>query len=175
MTLGFYEKFPVHIHLVESFGSTLTIKQLQQKLIQVFYEINRRDFAFEEVASPTIPGSKVIFEFGFADSEGFSFIDKEEAKKTQYLLAKEQVHTIDFFCGIRYYKSKSNGEKKNTLKFDYYLLRTLYNQGAIEFQVHHERGPRYISPEEIVLFIFNKINDTSTRKILKKSSSKLEK
>jgi len=172
LTLGFYEKFPVHIHLVERFSSILTIKQLQQRLIQVFYEINGKEFTFEEIANPTIPGGKVFFEFGFADSEGFSFIDEEEAKKVQYLLAKEQVHSVDFFCGIRYYKS--NLGKKSNLKFDYYLLRTAYNQGTIEFQVHHERGPRYISPEELILFIFNKINEISNRKVLKKSNTRLE-
>ncbi len=75
---------------------------------------------------------------------------------------------MDFFCAIRYYKG--NAEKKTALKFDYYLLRTVYSRDAFEIQVFHERGPRYISPEDLALFIFNKTNEAAKRKVLKKSN-----
>ena len=172
MTFGFYENFPSHIHKVESFTSSFSNSQLQQKIIQIFYEINRKEFTFEEVSNPTIPESKVIFEFGLADAEGFSFIEDEEAKKAFNLLTKEHLHTIDFFCAIRYYKG--NKKKKTALKFDYYLLRTIYNRGNIEIQVHHERGPRYVSPEDLTQFIFKQINEGSTKKILRKQTQDLE-
>lgn len=170
MTLGFYENFPTNIHRVDSFNSTLSIKQLQQKLIQVFFEINRKEFSFEEVANPTVPQGRVIFEFGLAESEGFNYIDEEEAKKALNFLAKERLHSMDFFCSIRYYKG--NGEKKTPLKFDYYMLRTIFSKDTFEVQVFHERGPRYISPEELTAFIFTKINESSNRnrKILKKAN-----
>ena len=168
MTLGFYENFPSNIHMVESFNSTLSSKQLQQKLIQVFYDVNRKEFSFEEVANPTIPECKLIFELGLAEAESFNYIDEEELGKALNLLAKERLHTMDFFCAIRYYKG--NAEKKTALKFDYYLLRTVYSRDAFEIQVFHERGPRYISPEDLALFIFNKINEAAKRKVLKKSN-----
>ena len=168
MTLGFYENFPSNIHMVESFNSTLSSKQLQQKLIQVFYDVNRKEFSFEEVANPTIPECKVIFDFGLADAESFNYMDEEEVKKALNLLAKEHLHTMDFFCAIRYYKG--NAEKKTALKFDYYLLRTIFSKDAFEIQVFHERGPRYISPEDLALFIFNKTNEAAKRKVLKKSN-----
>ena len=169
MTLGFYENFPLNIHMVESFNSTLSSKQLQQRLIQVLYEINRKEFSFEEAANPTIPECKLIFEFGLADAEGFNYIDEEEVKKVRNLLGKENLRTMDFFCAIRYYK----GEKKSALKFDYYLLRTVYNRDILEIQVFHKKGPRYISPEDLTLFIFNKTNEASNRKILKKQTSSI--
>jgi hypothetical protein len=168
VTLGFYENFPSNIHMVESFNSTLSSKQLQQKLIQVFYDVNRKEFSFEEVANPTIPECKVIFDFGLADAESFNYMDEEETGKALNLLAKEHLHTMDFFCAIRYYKG--NAEKRTALKFDYYLLRTVYSRGAFEIQVFHERGPRYISPEDLALFIFNKINEAAKRKVLKKAN-----
>jgi hypothetical protein len=107
----------------------------------------------------------VIFEFGLADSGGFNFIDEAEVKKALGLLAKQQIQSLDFFCAIRYYKGK--GAKKTALKFDYYMIRTIFNKGTLEVQVFHERGPRYISPEEISSFIFLKINESATKKILK--------
>jgi hypothetical protein len=169
VTLGFYENFPSNIHMVKSFNSTLSSKQLQQKLIQVFYELNRKEVSFEEVANPTIPECKLIFELGLADAESFNYIDEEELGKALNLLAKERLHTMDFFCAIRYYKG--NAEKKTALKFDYYLLRTVYNRDVFEIQVFHQRGPRYISPEDLTLLIFNKINEAAKRKVLKKANS----
>jgi hypothetical protein len=168
VTLGFYENFPSNIHMVESFNSTLSSKQLQQKLIQVFYDVNRKEFSFEEVANPTIPECKLIFELGLAEAKSFNYIDEEELGRTLNLLEKERLHTMDFFCAIRYYKG--NAEKKTALKFDYYLLRTIFSKDAFEIQVFHERGPRYISPEDLALFIFNKINEAAKRKVLKKSN-----
>ncbi|MGD0450805.1 MAG: hypothetical protein ABSA79_07115 [Candidatus Bathyarchaeia archaeon] len=166
MTLGFYENFPLRIHWIEKFTSNLPARQLQQKLIQIFYEINKKELSFEEVTNPTIPDCKVIFEFGLADSECFSYIDNEEEKEAIDLIGKELLHTIDFFCGIRYYKGKT--EKKVPLKFDYYLLRTIYDKGTFEVNIHHERGPRYISPQDLTQLIFKEINENSTKKVLKK-------
>ncbi len=169
MTLGFYEKFPSSIHRIDSFISTLSTRQLQQKLIQVFHKVNNNEFTFEEVANPTVPQGTIIFEFGIAESGDFNFIDDEELKKTMKSLTKELLRTMDFFCSIRYYKY--TGEKRSPLKFDYYILRTVFGKGIFEVQVFHERGPRYISPEELTTFIYNKINETSSsknKKVLKK-------
>ena len=167
--MGFYENFPTTVHRIDSFNSTISSKQLQLKLIQVFFESNRKEFSFEEVTNPTVPNGKVIFEIGLAESEGFNYIDREELKKTLKFLAKERLQAMDFFCSIRYYKGI--GEKKTPLKFDYYLLRTIFSRDNFEVHVFHERGPRYISPEEVTEFIFNKINESSNKrkKILKKT------
>lgn len=169
MPFGFYEDFPSHIHRVESFASGCSNLQLQQKLIQCLYEINRKEFSFEEVANPTIPGCKLIFEFGLAGDEGFNYIDKEEAKKVLSLLMGAHLHIMDFFCGVRYYKSKE--DKKTALRFDYYLLRTIFNQGKVEIQVHHERGPRYVSPEDLIMFILKEMNQGTDKKVLRKTKS----
>ena len=119
--------------MIQRFNSALPSRQLQRRLIQAFYEINRKEFSFEEAANPTIPECKIIFEFGLADAENFNYIDEAEVKKAVKLLAKEQLNTIDFFCAIRYYKGKP--EKKRALKFDYYLIRTLYSRDIFEIQI----------------------------------------
>jgi len=154
--------------MYQSFNSTVASEQLQRRLIQAFYEINRREFSFEEAATPTIPDCKIIFEFGLADAESFNYIDEEEVKKALNLLAKEHLGTMDFFCAIRYYKCKT--EKKSALKFDYYLVRTMYSRDIFEIQVHHKKGLRYLSPEDLTLFIFDKINEASKKKVLKKAT-----
>jgi hypothetical protein len=155
---------------MDSFTVSISSKQLQQKLLKVFHDLNCKEFSFEEVTNPTVPKGRVIFEFGLAESEGFNFIDGEELKKAASVLAKERLSSMDFFCSIRYYKG--TGENRTALKFDYYMFRTIFSKNMFEVQVFHERGPRYISPEELTTVIFTKVNESSSgnRKILKKGT-----
>ena len=164
--LGFYENFPANIHRIERFASFLSSKRLQQKLIQILNKINRERFSFEEVACPTVPECTIIFEAGLAEAKSFNYIDEEETKKVLAALRKATFQTMDFFCAVRYYKSV--GEKKTPLKFDYYLVRFCFGKDSAEIQIFHERGPRYISPEDFVAFLVDQINKTSARKTLKK-------
>ena len=165
--LGRYENFPANIHRVETFTSSLSTTKIQQRLIQVLQEINCRAFSFEEIAHPTVPECSVIFEVGIAEVKNFNFIDKEEAKKVLSMLRKETLRLMDFFYAVRYYKGTA--EKKTPLKFDYYMIRVVFDKNSVEIRVFHERGPRYISPEDIVTFLVNRINEASARNILKKT------
>ena len=167
--LGRYENFPENIHRIENFTSSISSKKLQQRLIQVLHEINRKTFSFEEIAYPSVPECAIIFEVGIADAKSFNYIDEEETNKVLNALKKEPLRVIDLFCAVRYYKTKT--EKRTPLKFDYYLMRTAFSKGSVEIKVFHERGPRYISPEDLVAFLVNKINEASARKILKKVES----
>jgi hypothetical protein len=162
--LGLYENFPANIHRTDSFTSPLLSRKLQQRLIQVLHKVNCETFSFEEVAYPTVHECKIIFEVGLADAKSFSYIDEEETKKALTALRKATFQTIDFFCAVRYYK----GAAKAPLKFDYYLMRFVFGKNCVEIQVFHERGPQYISPEDLVAFLVNEINETSARKILKR-------
>jgi hypothetical protein len=164
--LGFYENFPVNIHRIENFTTPLSSKKLQQRLIQVLHDINRRTLSFEEIAYPTVPECTIIFEAGLAEAKSFNYIDEEEAKKVLRVLRKGALRSMDFFCAVRYYKGTA--EKKAPLKFDYYMMRAVFGKNAVEIRVFHERGPRYISPEDIITFLANEVNKTSSRRILKR-------
>lgn len=163
--LGRYDNFPATMHRIDNFTSTLTTKQLQQRLIQVLYELNKKTFSFEEAANPTIPDCTVNFEYGLAEDDGFNFIDEAETKKAFVVLKKGRLQTIDFFCAIRYYRISAM--KKTALKFDYYMIRTIFGSNTVELQISHQRGPRYISPEDLTTFMVNKVNEASQRKVLK--------
>jgi hypothetical protein len=164
--LGLYDNFPVNIHRIERFSTNFSSKKLQQRLISTLREINRRKFSFEEIAYPTVPNCTIIFEAGLAESTSFNYIDEEEAKKALSAIKKTPFRIMDLFCAVRYYKGAA---EKKPLKFDYYMIRTIFGKNAVEIRVFHERGPRYISPEDMVTFLMNKVNATSARrKILKK-------
>jgi hypothetical protein len=165
--LGIYENFPQSIHFIETFSSSLSSKQLQQKLMQTLKAINRKPFSFEEIAIPTIPNGEVIFEFGLAEGNDFIFIDAVETNKAFCVIKNGRLSTLDFFCAIRYYKSM--GDKRIALKFDYYIFRTNFVVGSVEIQIHHRQGPRYISPEDLASLIVSKVNAISSKKVLKKT------
>jgi hypothetical protein len=162
--LGAYDNFPQTIHLIESYSTKLNIKQLQQKLIQTIKNMNRKPLHFEDIAVPTIPNSEVIFEFGLAEGDGFNFIDQEEENKVTELLKSQQLQMMDFFCAIRYYKLSEG--KKIALKFDYYMIRSHFASGVVEFQIFHKQGPRYLSPQDLLSLIIERINFSSPKRIL---------
>ena len=116
--MAVYERFPeLNIHQKKIFASTLPTKKLQQRMIQVFHNVNCKTFTFEEIGYPTVPGCTVIFELGIADAKSFTFIDEEEAKKLLTALKKESFRMMDFFCVIRYYKDYKSNKKPLKLSF----------------------------------------------------------
>ena len=164
--LGLYDNFPQTSHLAETFTSSLANKKLQERLIQVLQKINSEKLSFEQVCVPTVPNGSVIFEFGIADTGGFNFLNDEEAKNLQEAVANQSVQVMDWFCGIRYYKETKL--KKIPLKFDYYMIRVGFGESeVVEFLVHHERGPRYISPQDLIAFITRRVNEANRKKILR--------
>jgi len=163
--IGVSENFPEKIHRLERFETKLPTKKIQKKLIQILEKINRKTYSFEEVTYPTVPNCKIIFEAGLAEAKTFNYIDEEEKKKFLKALKKESLSRLDLFFSIRYYKIY---QKKSTpLNFDYYMIRITFENKTIEVKVFHERGPRYISPGEIVTFIINELNKNSPKKIIK--------
>jgi hypothetical protein len=163
--LGLYENFPKTVHKTASFVSLISNKRLQQALIQRFKKINNENFNLEKIANPSVPQCTVILEFGIAEANNFNYLDNEETDKVLKVIHKKPLQVMDFFCVLRYYKMQ-NG-KETPLKFDYYMMRFTFNKDSMEIQIFHERGPRYMSPEDIANFVVNKIGETFSKKILK--------
>ncbi|HEX9261079.1 MAG TPA: hypothetical protein VF893_00950, partial [Candidatus Bathyarchaeia archaeon] len=116
------------------------------------------------------PGCTVIFELGIADIKSFNYIDEDEEKRLLAALKKETFRVMDYFCPIRYYTNYM--AKKKPLKFDYYMIRLVFpEENMLELQIYHERGPRYIPPKALVAFLIERINESSTRTILKEIES----
>ena len=161
--LGLYENFPKNIHKITTFSTSFSKKKLQQSIINTFYKLNNQPFSLEDVTKLPIYECVVIFEVGLAERNVFNYLDNEEKVRTLKSLQKTMLDVIDAFFVIRYYK------KKTRLKFDYYMLRFTFNKKKIQIQVFHERGPRHISPEEILNWITNKVNEQIGKKILRRA------
>jgi hypothetical protein len=163
--LGLYENFPKNVHNIAHFKASASKKRLQRALTQMLFKLNNETFSLEDVTHPSVPQCVVNFEFGIAEANNFDYLDNEEINRVLKIIRKKPLQFMDFFCAIRYYKTQN--KKKTPLKFDYYMLRFIFNKKSTEIQVFHERGPRHVSPEEITNFVVNKINEKFSRKILK--------
>lgn len=131
----------------------------------MFHKLNNETFSLEDVAHPSIPQCTVIFEFGIAEANSFNYLDNEEINRILKVIRRKPFQVMDFFCAIRYYKIQE--EKKTPLKFDYYMLRFIFDKNSTETKIFHERGSQHVSPKDIANFLANKINGMFSKKILK--------
>ncbi len=162
---GFYENFPETIHYIARFSFSTSNKRLQQTLIHALLTINNKPFPIETITGPSIPQCTASIEFGIADTNSFNYLNDEETEKILKIIRQQNLQILDFFCAIRYYKTQK--ETRTPLKFDYHLLRLVFDEKSMEIKVFHERGPRHVTPKDVIDFVVNKINDESQRKILR--------
>jgi len=162
--LGFYENFPVNVHMIMQLTTSVSAKKLQQAIVQALYRLNSENLSLEAIANPSISECTVIFEFGIAEGKTFNYLDYEETQKVLEKIGETSMKVMDFFSAIRYYKWKEG--KSKPLKFDYYMIRLTFNANLVNVYVFHERGPRHISPEEIINLIVARVNTLFRRKAL---------
>ena len=170
--IGLSDKFPEKIHRIERCETTFPTKKIQKELILSLVKFNSKTLSFEEITYPTIPNCKIIFEIGLAEAKIYNYIDDDERNRFLKALRNETFKLLDLFVAIRYYRT--NQEKKTPLNFDYYLTRIIFEKKFIEFRVFHEKGPRYISPEDLVSVIINEINKNLIKKKGKVIIKKIE-
>ncbi|MGB9959375.1 MAG: hypothetical protein ACPLKQ_02495 [Candidatus Bathyarchaeales archaeon] len=163
--LGFYENFPRYVQFYARFATSVSNKRLQQTLIQVLHKMNGETLSLDAFSKPSIPQCTAIFEFGIAEGDSFNYLDVEETNKVLESMRKKPLQLMDLFCAIRYYKTE--GEGRNPLKFDYYMLRLIFGDGTMEVRVFHERGPRHVLPEDLINLIAEKVNEPFSKKVLK--------
>lgn len=163
--LGVYEHFPELIHKTAIFASSVSSKRLQQILVQILHRLNNEDLHLEEITYPSIPQCTTVFEFGIAEASNFNYLDEEETSRLLKTIHKTAFQSMDFLCDIRYYKT--HNEKKTPLRFDYYILRFKFTENQTEMQIFHEKGSRYVTPEDITKFIVTRINGKFAKKALK--------
>jgi len=158
---GVYENFPRLHHGIACFSHKVSTRDLQRILICLFYRVNRGEEVFE---TPTFTrhGIRIVSDIGIADGLAFNFIDEEEKNKWVSLIGNKIFEMLDFIWIVRYYVSKKG--KTRPLKFDYYLLRFIFESEAMEIRIHHERGPRRLPIEDLIRMIGEKINQELERR-----------
>lgn len=167
--LGFYTNFPQNIHKAETFSTSISTKKLEQVLVETLYRLNSETLSLEEVAAPSIPNCKVIFEVGVAEGNDFNYLDSEERERLLSALNKKLFQVMDFLCVIRYHRMQE--KRKTRTRFDYYMLRLMFGENLTEIQVSHERGIRHTSPDDIIKLVLNRVNAAFSKRVLRPSEA----
>lgn len=165
--LGCYPNFPQNIHKTVQLSASTSSRTLQRVLTNTFYTLNSETFNLKDVTIPSVQNCEVKFEVGIAEGNGFNYIDAEEKAGMLSAISNRPFRIMDFFFAIRYYKTVG---KKTPMRFDYYMLRLTFGKKVVEMQISHEKGPMHILPDDLQEFVVNKINATSSRRILKPAS-----
>jgi len=163
--LGLYEGFPENVHKEALFTCLTSQRKLQQTLIEALGRLNAEELDLETLTGPSTRHCTVLFEFGIAEGQAFSYVDREEVQRALKTIAGTPLKIMDMLCVLRYYRS--DGARKTPLKFDHYMIRFGFNDDIVGLRVFHERGPMHVMPEEIITFIVGRLNLKSAKKTLK--------
>ena len=163
--LGRYDNFPENIHRIDTFSFSISVRKIQERIIQTLHDMNQKIVVSDEVDLQALRDCDMVFEAGVAETRSFNYLNETEASKLQAAIKKDPLGIIDIFLAACYHKKK--GEKKSPLKFDYFLVRMVFLEKSLEMRIFHERGPRYTSPEDAAKLLVERINKSASRRILK--------
>lgn len=154
--LGFYEDFPAFPHAKADFTCAASVKTLQEAILTTAYSLNKQEYDLNAIA-PTEISCKIGFEFGIAERASFNYLDREEMERfRKSLTKKETVFNADFLCIVKYHVT--DGEKRQPLKFDNYMLRFIFRKPQMQLRVFHEKGTQRLSMEELIEFLTKQVN-----------------
>jgi hypothetical protein len=164
--LGRYENFPEIVHGVARFAFKSSVREVQQAILAAFHHLNQESCGLSAVTPHLSRECKVSFEIGAAEDFDFNFLDDKELDRFQRSAAEEELSMLDFFFVVRYYVVNDKG-KQVPLKFDYHMLRFIFQENIVELQVCHERGTQRVPLEDLITFIVKRINEELSKKRLK--------
>jgi hypothetical protein len=163
--LGNYKNFPENIHGIAFFEYQNSTKSLQQAILFALHHLNHETYNLGSVTPYLKQNYEVGFEFGVAEDFDFNFLDNKELERCTRSIAENELETLDFFFTVRYHNIMKDN-KRTPLKFDYHLLRFIFQRNGLELRIRHERGPQRVATDDLTEFIALQINRELSKKQL---------
>jgi hypothetical protein len=163
--LGRYENFPENIHAVASFDYQESAKDVQKAILCTFHSLNNEVCDLGAITPFLTQKCEVGFEFGVAEGFDFNYLDQKQVNECLQFVAENEVQTLDFFVIVRYHSVKEEG-KRVPLRFDYHVLRFVFQGSGLEMRIRHEKGSQRITLDDLTTFITNKINTELSQRSL---------
>jgi hypothetical protein len=155
--LGRYENFPENVHGITIFEYHDSAEELQRAVLCTFHRLNQETFDLGAVTPYMKQKCEVSFEFGVAEGVAFNFFDQKELERCLKNIDEAEAETLDFFFTVCYHSVRDGG-KRVPLKFDYYVLRFLFEEGGLELRIRHERGTQRVPLDDLTDFLVKQIN-----------------
>jgi hypothetical protein len=163
--LGRYENFPENVHGVALFEYQDSAKEVQKAILCTFNRLNQETFDLGAVTPYLKQRCEVSFEFGVADGVGFNFLDQKELDRCLKSVDEAEVETLDFFFAVCYHRVRDGG-KRIPLRFDYHVLRFLFQEDGLKLRIRHERGTQRVPLDDLTDFLVKQINVNLSRRQL---------
>ncbi len=164
--LGRYENFPEIIHGVARFTCESPIRRVQQTILAALHNLNHEVCGLSAIAPHLPQKCEVGFELGVAEDFDFNFLDKKELDRFQRSMVEKELSTLDFFFVVRYHVVNDR-RKRVPLKFDYHMLRFMFQESSMELRICHERGTQRVPLEDLITFVTKRINEELSWRQLK--------
>ena len=164
--LGRYENFPNIIHGIAQFTCKSPLRTVQQTILSVLHKLNRETCGLRTVTPHLLQECEVSFELGAAEDFGFNFLDNKELDRFQRSIVEKELSTLDFFFVVRYHVLNDK-RKRVPLKFDYHMLRFMFQENGMELRICHERGTQRVPLEDLIKFMTKRINEQLSQRQLK--------
>jgi len=155
--LGRYENFPENVHAVALFGYQASAKEVQKAILCALHQLNHERYDLDSVTLYLKQKCEVGFEFGVAEGFDFNFLDQKELDQCLRSIAEKELETLDFFFVVRYHIARKAG-KRIPLRFDYHVLRFIFQESGLEMRIRHERGTQRVPLDELTAFLVKQIN-----------------
>jgi hypothetical protein len=155
--LGRYQNFPETVHGVTRFGYQTPTRDIQKAILCILHRLNKETFSLGTVTPYLKQKCEVGFEFGVAEGVGFNFLDQTELERCLESVNEAEAEILDFFFAVRYHRA-GDGGKRVPLRFDYYVLRFLFQESSLEMRIRHERGPRRVPLDDLTEFLVEQMN-----------------
>jgi hypothetical protein len=156
--LGRYQNFPENVHSIALLINQVPKKSLQQSILLAFQRLNRETFDLGALTPYLKQDCTVGFEFGVADGVDFVFLDQTQVEQCLKAITENELQVLDFFFVVRYHANKK-GNKRIPLRFDYHVIRFVFNEGQTELRIRHEKGTQRVPLGELTDFLVNQINN----------------
>ena len=151
--LGTIESFPTIYHARASWLYEVNTDNLQKAVVAGLQALAKEKKQLD-VTVADLPGyrpGEISFKFGVGNKDGFDILDVNEAKRVVLRIEeKGSFRTLDLIAHLHYSIEES---KKHKVHQDQYLARLTFQQGRVEILVHHLKGVRRVSPDELVRFL----------------------
>jgi len=163
--LGRYENFPESVHGVALFDYQDPPRKVQQAILCALHHLNHERYDLDAVTPYLKQKCEVSFEFGVAEGFDFNFLDQKELDHCLRSVAEKELQTLDFFFVVRYHIIRE-GSKRVPLRFDYHVLRFLFQESGLEMRIRHEKGAQRVTLDDLTAFIAKRINAEFSRRQL---------
>ncbi len=156
--LGYFKNFPTRVQKIVPFVFQTEPENVQIAISKALHRLNNETNDLQSLTYASPPNCKVNFEFGVAEEDTFTFLDKDELTRlTAALEKRETINILDFFCAIRYHQTVQGGKSKS-LRSDYLLLRFAFRRRIMELFLVHERGIQHLPLKDLTAFLIKRIN-----------------